>query len=196
MSFYSAMKKVFSGVVRFLWNVRVENPENEPTEGAYLVCANHISAVDPVILAACLGIEPKFMAKKELMKIPLVSGLIKSLGAYPIDRAGNDAGAILKTINYLKDGHSVIMFPQGTRYAGVDPATTNVKSGCAMLALRAGAPVLPVFIKTKDFRSRLFRRTVICVRPPISPEEIESAGEYKDGARMIFERILGKDMLL
>ena len=191
MSFYSTAKKAFSGLVRFLWNVRVVNPGNEPTEGAYLVCSNHISAVDPVILAACLGIEPKFMAKKELMGIPLVSGLIRSLGAYPIDRAGNDAGAVLKTIEYLKGGTSVIMFPQGTRRAGVDPGTTEVRPGCAMIALRAGVPVLPVLIKTKDYKSRLFRRTEVIIRPPLTPDDLMDAGEYRDGARVIFDRILG-----
>lgn len=196
MSFYSVAKAMFSGLVRFLWRVELENAENEP-EGAFLICSNHISAVDPVILAACLRHDPKFMAKKELMNIPLVSGLLKVLGAYPIDRGGNDVGAIRKTINYLKEGQSVIMFPQGTRCAGRDPKETKVKSGCSMIAQHAGVPVLPILIKTEGYRSRLFRKTLVRIGKPISVAELAetqgSMGDYASGAKLIFSRILDED---
>ena len=71
--------------------------KNEPklSEGPYIVCANHISAVDPIIIcAATRRQQPRYMAKKELFGVPVLAPCIKALGAYPVDRSGADAGVV------------------------------------------------------------------------------------------------------
>ncbi len=194
MSFYSKAKFLLAGLIRKLWCVRVVNPENERPEKTYLICANHQSLLDPVLLGAAIRHNPRYMAKAELKKIPLLKQLIVALGAYFVDRGGTDVSAIKKTISMLKDGESVIMFPQGTRYKGVDPGNTKVKFGCAMIAARANVPVLPIFIEVKNYRIRLFRKTVIRIGKEISPEELaavaENSDDYRHGAELIFSRIL------
>ncbi len=195
MSFYSVAKKTLAGFIRFIFRIKIEGTENEPPDGTYLICANHISEADPVLLGASLKHNPRYMAKKELMRIPVLKQLITALGAYPIDRGGSDVGAIKRTIEMLKNGESVIMFPQGTRYRGVEPSETRVKHGCALIALKANVPVLPVYIKTNNYKVRLFKRIFIRIGSPISYEELlaaSSSGEdYKAGAELIFSRIIG-----
>lgn len=198
MSFYSGAKLLLAGLVRVVFRVKIIGKENEPNDGTFLICSNHISEADPVILGASLKHNPKYMAKKELMKIPILKQLVTALGAFPIDRGGNDVGAIKRTIEYLKNGDSVIMFPQGTRYKGVDPKETEVKSGCALICQRACVPVLPIFIKTKKYIVLPFKRTYVIIGKPIPAEEIMSLkenGDFKAGAELIFSKIneLNKD---
>lgn len=199
MSFYSRSKRRLAWLIRALFRVKLIGAENEPEDGTFLICANHISEADPLILGACLKHNPRYMAKKELMKVPVIGKLITALGAYPIDRGGNDVAAIRKTVDFLKNGESVIMFPQGTRCRGVDPAETRFRNGCALIAARAGVPVLPIYIGTRNFRVRLFRRVTVKVGKPISCDEITGAEtgreDFASGASLVFSRIIaaGKD---
>ena len=193
---YKVVKFVLTYPLRFLCNMRVRGTENEPTtdQGAYLVIANHRTWADPIYLCCVLKHgQPHFMAKKELFKIPLLNLLIRALGAYPVNRGGADVGAIKHTIEMLKAGVCVGMFPQGHRYNKVDPRETPVKTGAAMIALKAGVPVLPVFIKVKNNKHFFLCRKEVIVGKPISIEEMnydpEAPGEYQRVADYLFERV-------
>lgn len=194
MSFYSGAKFLLAGLIRKLWRIKVINAENEREGVNYLICANHQSMLDVVILGAAIKHNPKYMAKAELLKVPLVGSLVKALGAYPVDRKGSDVAAIKKTINLLKDGESVTMFPQGTRHKGVSPKGTKIKYGCAMIAGRADVPVLPVFIKGNNYKIKLFRRNTVIIGREISPEELRAVAaspeDHRSAAELIFNRIL------
>lgn len=193
MSFYSKAKFALAGLIRKLWRIKTVNPENERSGVNYLICANHQSLLDCVLLGAAIKHNPKYMAKAELFKIPLLGSLVKALGAFPVDRSGGDVAALKKTITLLKGGESVTMFPQGTRHKGVSPKGTPVKHGCAMIAKRAETAVLPVFIKVKNHKVKLFRKTTVIIGKEIPFEELISAmngGEdYKAGAEYIFSKI-------
>ena len=193
---YKFFKFVLTYPLRFLCNMRVRGTENEPTteQGAYLVIANHRTWADPIYLACVLKHgQPHFMAKKELFKIPLLNLLIRALGAYPVNRGGADVGAVKHTIEMLKAGVCVGMFPQGHRYNKVDPRKTPVKTGAAMIALKAGVPVLPVFVKVKNNRHRIFCKKEVIIGKPITIEEMnynpEAPGEYQRVADYLFERV-------
>lgn len=194
--FYRVFRKVLYYPICFICNLRIRGKENEPTpdKGTYLVIAPHRTWADPIYLCAALKHQqPHFMAKKELFKIPLLNILIRALGAYPVNRGGADVGAIKRTIEMLKQGVCVGMFPQGHRYNKVDPRTTPIKTGAAMIALKAGVPVLPVFIKVKNNRHRIFCKKEIIIGKPIAPEEMgfdpEAPGEYQRVADLLFERV-------
>ena len=193
---YKFFKFILTYPLRFLCNMKVRGTENEPTteQGAYLVIANHRTWADPIYLACVLKHgQPHFMAKKELFRIPLLNLLIRALGAYPVNRGGADVGAVKHTIEMLKAGVCVGMFPQGHRYNKVDPRKTSVKTGAAMIALKAGVPVLPVFIKVKNNRHRFLCKKEIIVGKPISIEELnynpEAPGEYQRIADLLFEKV-------
>ena len=194
--FYRFFRAVLYYPICLLCNLRIKGRENEPTaeEGTYLVIAPHRTWADPIYLCAALRHwQPHFMAKKELFKIPLLRGLIRSLGAYPVNRGGADVGAIKRTIAMLKDGTCVGMFPQGHRYNKVDPRKTPVKTGAAMIALKAGVPILPVYIQVKDNRHFPFCKKTLIIGSPITPEEMnynpEAPGEYQRVADYLFERL-------
>ena len=194
--FYRVFRKVLYYPVLFLCNLRIRGKENEPTpdQGTYLVIGVHRTWADALYFCVALKHQqPHFMAKKELFKIPLLNILIRSLGAYPVNRGGADVGAVKRTIEMLKAGVCVGMFPQGHRYNKVDPRKTSVKTGAAMIALKAGVPVLPVFVKVKNNRHRIFCKKEVIIGKPITIEEMnynpEAPGEYQRVADYLFERV-------
>ena len=193
---YRVVKFTLTYPLRFLCHMKVKGAENEPSpdKGTYLVIANHRTWADPIYLCCALKHQqPHFMAKKELFKIPLLNILIRALGAYPVNRGGADVSAVRHTIEMLKQGVAVGMFPQGHRYNGVDPRETSVKTGAAMIAQKAGVQVLPVFIKVKNHRHRFLCKKEVIVGKPVTLEELNynpaAPGEYQRNADLLFEKI-------
>ena len=199
---YAFLHFLLAWLARLVFCVSCKTRKKEPplSDGALLVCANHISVLDPVLICAVLRKhQPRIMAKKELFSVPVLGWLVGQLGAYPIDRKGANADVILKTIKMLEDGYCVGMFPQGTRRAGVDPETTPVKGGAGLIASKSKANVLPIHIKTKDYRIKAFRKVTLIIGDPIPYEEYTKGGELEGDSRAItqyiFDRIiaLGKE---
>lgn len=191
---YAVVWALLAKPLQFLTRIHVHGRENEPKQGACLVVCNHLVWRDPIMLCIALRHhQPHFMAKKELFNIPLLAQLIRALGAYPVNRGGADVSAVRYTIRLLEDGVPVGMFPQGHRYNGVDPRSTKPKMGAAMISLKANVPILPMYIKVKDNKARLFCRKDIYIGKPIIPEELnydpQASGEYERISAEIFERI-------
>jgi 1-acyl-sn-glycerol-3-phosphate acyltransferase len=187
--FYRAVYAMFAGLVKILFNIRVIDGQNEPDEGGYLICGNHVSATDAVVMCyAFKKNQARLMAKKELFKIPVLAQLIKLLGAFPIDRSGGDIAALKKAISMIKEGKSIGIFPQGHRYPGVDPRTTPVKNGVGLIARRAGCAVVPVYIMRKNNTFRLFKKTYIIIGESISAEDLAGL-DNTAVAELVFNRI-------
>ena len=177
MSVFGRVQKSFVAVfIRKILRVTVINPENEPKpddEKAYIVCANHSSNWDPLVLGAATTRPLRYMAKSVLFKIPLLNLLVKLFGAYPVNRDTADVNSIKTTIDILKNGESVGMYPQGRRAKGIHPEQAKLKNGVAMMALRAEVGVLPVTIITKGHKVKLFHKTILVIGKFISSEEIK-----------------------
>ena len=193
---YVVFKILLTGPLRLLCNIRVRGRENEPTrdQGAYLVIANHRTWADPIYLCVALRHQqPHFMAKKELFKVPLLGWLIRALGAYPVNRGGADVSAIRYTIELLRAGVAVGMFPQGHRYNGVDARETTPKTGAAMISLKAEVPVLPVFIKVKNNKMRFLCKKEMIIGKPVHLSELnydpDAPGEYQRIINILFEKV-------
>ena len=139
------------------------------------------------------------MAKKELFKIPLLSGLIRALGAYPVDRSGSDVGAVKNAIRILNEGGCVGLFPQGTRQPNKNPRETKIRNGAAMIAMHANATVLPVNIYREGYSAKAFSRVVVSIGKPIPFSAFgydpKASGEYARISEEIFDKIcvLGED---
>ena len=184
----------FAGIVGFLFRIRVVGAENEPDTGRFVVCANHVSATDPVVVCyAFRKHQVRYMAKKELFSIPLLSGLIRMLGAFPVDRGGNDVGAIRRAVEMVKEGQCMGIFPQGHRYPGVDPRTTKTKNGAALIATRAEADIMPVYIMRKNNAFKLFRTTYVVIGERIPFADLhfdpEADGEYARITAEVFDKV-------
>ncbi len=167
MKFYSFCKKCVSSLVLRLFRVRIINPENEPHGKNFLVCSNHLSNMDPVLISICLDNQIRYMAKAELFKIPVLSSLIKKFGAFPVYRNGSDVAAIKKTISILKGGDCVGIFPQGKRVKGMEPDSVEIKAGTGLCAMHAQCDILPVAIFTKEYKIKMFRPVYVIIGKPI-----------------------------
>ncbi|MBR6514797.1 MAG: 1-acyl-sn-glycerol-3-phosphate acyltransferase [Clostridia bacterium] len=195
MKVYKFLYKILAPIFRIIFNVHAHGEENIPEEGGLLICPNHISAPDVIMVAVATRKRPiNFMAKAEVFKVPVLGLIVKALGAYPIRRGEGDVGAIRKTISLLKEGRTVGMFPQGTRYKGVDPHETSIKHGAGMIAHRAGVPVLPVAIITKGYKVSVFKRVDVIFGKPILPSELGfesgSRADQAAASEKIFTEIL------
>ena len=191
MGFYNVIYKLFSRPVRAIWRVKTEGIENVPEHGCLLV-ANHTAFSDVLVLEAAQKRQIRFMAKKELFKIPLLSQLIKALGAYPVDRGGADVRSLKLTFKMIEEGDLIGIFPQGTRHPNTDPRTTEVKSGIGMIAYHAKADILPVYIDN-DGKTRSFHRNTVKIGKLIPFGELgfEKAGraEYERASNYIFSKV-------
>ena len=191
---YRIIYAFFAGIVSFLFNFKVVNREREPDEGGFLVCANHVSATDAIALCyAFKKNQVHFMGKKELFRIPILAQLIKLMGAFPVDRGGNDVGAIRKSIALVEDKKCMGIFPQGHRFPGVNPRETTTKNGMALIATKAKADVIPCYIWRKKNKFKLFRRTYIIIGEKILFESFEydpeKNGEYQRITNIAFDKI-------
>ncbi len=191
---YNAVYEVGAALFKLVLRVRVIGLENVPEKGGFIVCANHTSATDPIAICCAMKDQRvRFMAKKELFKIPLLAPLIRMFGAFPVDRGGNDVGAIKKSVEMVKSGVNMGIFPQGHRYPEVDPRQTDTKNGAALISVKANADILPCYIVRKNNKFKLFRRTLVIIgeRIPFSllKYDTEASGEYARITDVIFDRI-------
>ena len=133
-------------IVKPVFNIyfrgEVEGREKVPLEDKLIVVSNHASVFDPPLISAAIPRPVSYMAKKELFDVNGLSGLITSLGAYPVNRAGFDRRAIRQAIGRLDEGWATGIFLQGTRTA--DGKVDVPKLGAALIAAKAQAPLLPV----------------------------------------------------
>jgi 1-acyl-sn-glycerol-3-phosphate acyltransferase len=133
-----------------LFRLEAHGMENIPTQGPLILCGNHRSYYDPPMLGTPLNRELFFMAKAELFNIPVFGSILKRVHAFPVKRGGVSKESIRLSIQLLKEGNGMCIFPEGTRHnaGGVG------KKGAASLAIKSDAVVIPVAIigNYKPFR--------------------------------------------
>lgn len=193
-SFYMKAHKILAPLIRFFTGIKTNGKENIPKEGGFMLCANHIAIRDVILMGATCPRQIKFVAKKELFSVPILSTIIKALGAVKLDRGGTDVAAIRKSIELVENGDLISIFPQGHRYPKVDPSTTPTKNGAGMVAYRSGCDVIPVFLKTKGNKYGIFKKIEIIYGKPIKNSELGFVNggndEYKAATDKIFDEIL------
>lgn len=181
---YRNLHRYLGPILRFFFPVRIVGRENIP-EGSAMVCANHSSLLDPLLVALAFGkLEHlHFMAKKELFSVPVIGKIIANAEAFPVDRGHNDLGAIRTAMRYLKNGCKVMLFPEGTRVSADDAVAA--KSGAILLASRTKAPIVPVYVPRKK---HIFRKTPIVIG---TPYYVTQSGRDEAGAlsRQLMEKI-------
>lgn len=163
--------------------------ENVP-EGAALLCPNHTRMSDPFFVVYALGrrVQPRVMAKAELMSLPLIGWLLKKAGVFAVDRGKSDVGAVKEAIKCLKGGNKLLLFPEGTRHRD-GTIDESGKTGAVMFSVRTSAPIVPIYIPA---RKKWFSRTPVVFGEPFQPQ-VEgrkgSAEEYKIIAKELMSRI-------
>lgn len=145
--FYRFVRSLLFPIARLLFDYgapEVEGREHIPPRGGFIFASNHASHLDPPLLAIASPRPLTFLAKVELFRHPLFSRLIRNLGAFPIVRGARDSKAMVTAIEFLKRGHCLVVFPEGTRTR--TGRMGRLRSGVAVLAIKAGVPIVPAYI--------------------------------------------------
>lgn len=125
----------------------VEGLERVPKEGGCVFAANHLSYMDTPLAIAHIPVQFRFLAKKSLFPVPFIGYHLKRAGHIPVDRS--DARASVRTMTEAarivrERGVSILVFPEGGRSPG---AMEEFRDGAAFIAIKAGAPLIPVGIQ-------------------------------------------------
>jgi 1-acyl-sn-glycerol-3-phosphate acyltransferase len=140
--FYRFSTGTIRCVVRALTRTRVFGEQHVPGAGPLLVVSNHVQWVDPVILGALFPRPLIFMAKQELWRTGWVGWVVERYGAFPVRRGEADRGAVRRGMSILEAGGAIGIFPEGTRSKSTQLGRAH--PGASLLALKSGAPILPV----------------------------------------------------
>ena len=174
---------------------KVEGLENVPRQGALIVCANHFGTLDPPMVPAFLPRPDSWsMAKSEYFRKPLTRWIFTRYHAFPVVRHSADRTAIRRSLDLLKAGHILIIYPEGTRVDAGELSTPE--PGAGFLAQKAACPVLPVALTgTREClpKGRLWpRRVPVTVRfgkpfvvPPRRPDGERISHEEASDAIML-----------
>ena len=141
---YRLFRQIVVALSRIILGFEVAGEEKVPGGGALVVASNHSRYVDPVLVCMAVPRRLQWMAKKEIF-VPVLDGFFYLLGAFPVDREKGGRAALRTALALLGGGWALGIFPEGTHRTGPG-ADRAPKSGVAMLAARAKAPILPVFI--------------------------------------------------
>ena len=175
-------------VLRVLFRLRAQGREHLP-EGGYVLAANHNSNFDPWPLGIPLFPRRylRFMAKSELFWTPFKQFAVAA-GAFPVRRGEHDTVALETATQLCREGHVVVMFPEGTRRKkGLRKKyEARAHSGAARIALDAGVPLVPAGIVGTDRLGRLAQLRV-AYGPPIPLDDL--AGR-EDAAQVATERLM------
>lgn len=142
--------------------IHVHGTEHVEHGRSYVYMANHSSLIDTPALFACLPHQFKIMAKKELFYVPFMGWHLWASGNFPVDRgdARRTARSVRAVIDGIKAGKSLAVFPEGTRTS--DGRLQEFKPGAFKIAVRAGAPIVPVTIRGTF---ALLPKTTLAPRP-------------------------------
>ncbi len=164
----------------------IEGAENIPGSDGVVLVANHVSYWDPVVVICAFKRKVYFMAKAELFKIPVVGYVVGISGAFPVRRDRTDRNAIRTALRLLEEGEVVGVFPEGTRSHSGEMLKPHL--GAAMLALKSGAPVLPVAVSgTRGFWGKIRVRVG---RPiPVESFKTGSRGDLESLSDLAMSRI-------
>lgn len=172
MSTYSQpIYRIVRGIVKAMLRTchpywRIIGKENIPAD-PYIIVANHSSATDPLYVVCSQN--PKRMysvlAKREVLQWPVIGYLLSRIGVIPVDRDGSDTGVVMAMMKKLKNGGSLLLFPEGTRMKNGE--RQPAKGGAVLLASRCNVPIVPVYIST---RKKFLRPVTIIFGKPYAPQ--------------------------
>lgn len=163
--FYRIIYTIVAPIIHLLFPCRTVGLENLP-EGGALLCANHVSGWDPIVIALNLPRDSRLtiLAKDQLFRIPLLGPFLRKLGIIPVKRGESDLNAVKSSLKALNGGNRLLLFPEGTRVE--EQGDVEAKGGAAMMATRTGVPMIPIYCGGKH---KFLRKTTIAFGEPYIP---------------------------
>ncbi len=159
------------------FRLRVEGREHYIAAGPGLVCSNHQSYFDPVLVGMTCDRRMNYLARDTLFEVPVLKHLIHFLDAIPINREGSGLAGLKETLRRLKVGELVLIFPEGTRTS--DGEVLPLKTGFCSIARRSKSPLIPVGLDgayhawPRTAKWPKLDRISVVIGKPILPAEME-----------------------
>jgi 1-acyl-sn-glycerol-3-phosphate acyltransferase len=187
------IRPVVGGVSRALWKIEFRGVENIPKHGGLIVAANHQTYLDPFWISLKIKRPTRYLAWSAAFRWPIVGPCLSLFGAWPLALEGSDPAPIRRSLQWLRSGGAVVIFPEGGR-ATSEGALERFKAGAVRLALEANVPILPVTIKGGNRiwpRGWRFPRTgkVVITYHPLYHAEQAPKEETRAAARRESERL-------
>lgn len=179
---------------RILFRLEKKGIENFPEEGQVILASNHLSFLDPVLIPTASKRRMHFMAKAELFEVPVLGWLIRKFDSFPVKRGMLDKTAIKNSLDVLKSGNVLLLFPEGARSLTGD--IQEAKPGVGFIVYHSKSPVVPVLLIGTN---RAFPMGAWMIRPRkvkvIFGEPLYFDGYFSQrGSRDIYVQI-GKDIM-
>ena len=193
---YRCLQVLLQGAGVTCFQVRALDRHRVPRRGGVILASSHQSFLDPLLVAVGLQRRVTFLARETLFRRSAFAGLIRSLGAVAIRRESLGVSGVRSSVELLREGRVVLVFPEGTRTR--DGEIGLVRPGVCLMAHRAGVPVVPVTICGAY---EVWPRNRLLLRPghiemrfgrPISPEVCAQLGAR--GAAGLIRRRLSEDL--
>lgn len=144
LGLYGFVRAVLATVCRLVFRVRISGADRLPSTGPYVLAPSHRSIIDIFVCSTLTRRQLRFMAKVELFRVPVLGPFLSLMGSFPVERGAADRSALELGAKVLADGGVLVVYPEGTRSFG--PQITELQRGAAYLAIKAGAPIVPVGI--------------------------------------------------
>lgn len=194
--FYTIIRGMFYLPFKLFYPTKIINKKAFPKSRRLITVSNHLCWKDVLIVATGFSGYRHVIAKKEIGKNPIIRRLAKWLGIIFVDRGKADMSSMRETVNILKKGEGVTIFPEGTRNK-VDTSLQEVKSGVVMFSVKGGAPVVPVMI---HHEAKLFRKNYVYVGTPFELDGLKGrrldTPAVAEGAEIVASRMeAAKDYL-
>jgi len=180
---------------RLFWNIEFNGLENVPARGGVIIAANHQTYIDPFWLSVPIKRPTRYLAWSAAFGWPIVGRCLTWFGAWPLALEGSDPSAIRKSLQWLREGGVVVIFPEGGRSTSTG-SLDRFKAGAVRLALEAHVPILPVTIKggnrvwPRGWRFPRFGKVVVTYHPLYHAEQCPDE-ETRACARRESERLAG-----
>jgi 1-acyl-sn-glycerol-3-phosphate acyltransferase len=191
---YFICRNIAGFFLRLIYRINFKGTENIPSKGKLILCSNHKSLIDPILLAIPFKRQIRYMAKSELFEDhgKISSWFLYKMGAFPVQRNSGDRKSIKTALEILKQENVVGIFPQGKCVFNNEPF--RPKAGVAMIAYKSKAPVLAVSIYC-DGVLKPFKRTVISFGKPMEFNELfktkKNSKSFRQAAEIIADKING-----
>ena len=140
------LRKIVSAGSRLFWKIEFRGVENVPGNGGLIIASNHQTYIDPFWLSLPINRPLRFLAWSAAFSWPIFGRCLTWFGAWPLALEGSDPAAIRRSLQWLRDGGAVVIFPEGGRSTEAG-SLERFKVGAVRLALEADVPILPVTIK-------------------------------------------------
>ena len=191
---YNVVAALTWPLLRGVYRLRVRGKENLPSSGGFVLTCNHVSSFDPWPLGMPLW--PKrwlrFMAKSELYWWPMRL-VLDGAGAFKVRRGQADAEAIETAVQLVREGHTVVMFPEGTRRTKglLKKREARPRTGAARIALEAGVPLVPAAVAGTD-RLLRFGRLRVVYGSPVDIDDLRGSDDVRAASQEATDRLMAR----